>query len=70
MSMIQKRGLIRRRVLFNILQQIAGWKSNLDDPKSERRRKDCDQKATVQSIQFWLMNYYNGMVLMGWVKNE
>jgi hypothetical protein len=46
-----------------LINQILRWKENLDEPQNSRRRKDCNDKSTVQSLQFWLRSYLNGLIL-------
>ena len=62
--------MIRKRILVNILEQIAGWKSNLDFPKTKRPRNDQDDRGTIQSLQYWLRSYYNGLVLIEWATKQ
>jgi hypothetical protein len=62
--------MIMKSILIDYLDQISRWKNNLDHPQTLRRRKDCNDRATVQSIQFWLQGYLNGLILIGWIKKE
>ena len=59
--------MIAKRILDNIFKQVIAWKANLDVSLPNRVRSDCNDIGIVQSIQFWLRSYYNGLVLIGWV---
>jgi len=60
--------LNNKGILQTYLGQIMSWKGNLDKHQPERRRKDCNDKATVQSTKFWYQGYLNGLQLHGWIK--
>jgi hypothetical protein len=60
-------------VLKNNLNEILAWKANLDEPQHKRRRKDCNDKTTIQTLQYWLRSYQNTLSLhkeMGGRLNE
>lgn len=51
-------------VTHECLRQLLAWRDNLDFSKKIRKRKDCNDKRTIQSIQYWYKSYLNGLKLM------
>jgi hypothetical protein len=58
----------RKDILITYLTQIRDWRSNLELPQKERKRKDCNDITTVHSVKYWYQGYVNGLILHGWIK--
>lgn len=57
-----------KRILADCLKNLMGWKTNLDLPQKERKRKDANDKESIQSIRYWYRSYLNGLRLLEWIK--
>lgn len=53
-----------KKITLDCLDQHLKWKANLDLPQPQRKRKDIDDRGTIQSAWYWLQSYLNGLVLM------
>lgn len=57
-----------KRILSDCLKNLMGWKNNIDLPQKERKRKDANDKQSIQSLRYWYRSYINGLRLLEWIK--
>jgi hypothetical protein len=57
-----------KQILIDCLFNLLGWKRNLESAQPNRKRKDCNDIESIQSLRFWYKSYLNGLQLLEWIQ--